>query len=426
MRSERLAVILALGVLASCQGRDGSELEAEGAIVGGTTDIPAGNPGLTSAVGIIAYMFGPQGPEAGLQPQLGCTGVLIAPNLVLTAGHCLMDKDTPEAIRFARPGETPTLRKVTASKAFLDNQSLYPNFDVAWMRFEGDTPPGYQPIEMLSDAERLVHGLPLTLVGFGRTEAIHPDRANPASDDTMRSVDTVVDRYVDGSRAHGLFTYGPSPGKGECSGDSGGPAYVKLDGRWLLAGTTNGGDGRLTRAESVCNGQGIYTFGFQYKGWIEKTAGVMLPGPPGPSAYEFDEAASFSTFGEWCRASRVPLSAWVTIDAVSRAANSFDCAEIEKAPATRTSLTLLPNRVRDLRPLSSLVQLTSLNANWNEIADLSPLSTLTELTRLDLQSNKVTDLSPLAALRNLKELHLSGNPLPAGTPCPVPRAQCEM
>jgi hypothetical protein len=76
----------------------------------------------------------------------------------------------------------------TSDAAF--RSSLFPNFDVAWVRFEGALPEGYRPIEMLSDVTALTKGAPLTRVGRGVASATDHDVG------TMRTVDTVVDRYI--------------------------------------------------------------------------------------------------------------------------------------------------------------------------------------------------------------------------------------
>lgn len=69
-------------------------------------------------------------------------------------------------------------------------------------------------------------------------------------------------------------------------------------------------------------------------------------------------------------------------------------------------LYLGPGKLRDLRPISTLVRLESLRASINEVEDLSPLEKLTQLDVLDLGRTHVRDLGPLAVLTNLTELQL--------------------
>lgn len=55
----------------------------------------------------------------------------------------------------------------------------------------------------------------------------------------------------------------------------------------------------------------------------------------------------------------------------------------------------------DIKALSSLTKLTSLQITDQELADISPLANLTNLTDLELTANRIYDFSPL---RNLKKL----------------------
>jgi hypothetical protein len=323
-----LAAVASVGCQASSS--DG-ETGGASAIVGGSDVLP-GNPGASSAVAV----------------GDGCTGVLVASDIVMTAAHCIAPSS--DSVGFWNAStRTFDRRNVIEKKARLDDEkkpelqddltvrsSVFPNFDVAWVRFEGPLPDGYRPVEMLSDPSALSKGAPLMLVGRGVTSATDHDLG------TMRTVDTVVDRYVDTSRVHGLFSYGPTPGKGECGGDSGGPAYIELDGRWLLAGIVNGSDARLVDPASSCNGAGIYTFAFPYKTWIEETATVTLAGPPGPPPYRFGVTPGLETFHDWCEARTVPLIVWQNLEALSQWAKSFDCAAIEAATPADFIAKILP------------------------------------------------------------------------------------
>jgi hypothetical protein len=70
-------------------------------------------------------------------------------------------------------------------------------------------------------------------------------------------------------------------------------------------------------------------------------------------------------------------------------------------------LNLNTNQITDLRPLGGLKSLTELFLRFNKITDLGPLNGLKNLTRLDLFSSQVDDLRPLSGLKNLAILDLS-------------------
>jgi secreted trypsin-like serine protease len=60
--------------------------------------------------------------------------------------------------------------------------------------------------------------------------------------------------------------------KDSCKGDSGGPAYIDVDGEWQLAGATSRG---TCKARRICGDGGIYTRVHAYVDWIESVAGPL-------------------------------------------------------------------------------------------------------------------------------------------------------
>lgn len=75
-------------------------------------------------------------------------------------------------------------------------------------------------------------------------------------------------------------------------------------------------------------------------------------------------------------------------------------------------LDLSNNHVNDLKPLAGLVYITNLimsNQGPDYIKDLTPLDNLTRIQVLDLQSNKISDISPLHRMHSLQYLHLKDN-----------------
>ena len=65
------------------------------------------------------------------------------------------------------------------------------------------------------------------------------------------------------------------------------------------------------------------------------------------------------------------------------------------------------NSIVDISPLSSLVELETLNIGWTEVEDIGPLSSLSRITTLDLSYTNVRDLGPLEGLFNLINLDLT-------------------
>ena len=78
------------------------------------------------------------------------------------------------------------------------------------------------------------------------------------------------------------------------------------------------------------------------------------------------------------------------------------------------SLDLSNNQITDISALSGLTALETLSLYDNQITDISALSGLSNLTSLDLEHNQITDIAPLSGLTKLKSLELSSNRI-AGT-----------
>jgi hypothetical protein len=72
-------------------------------------------------------------------------------------------------------------------------------------------------------------------------------------------------------------------------------------------------------------------------------------------------------------------------------------------------LNIRGNAVTDLSPLTSLAQLTDMDASSNDISDLQPLADKGSLMNLSLGDNAIHDLGPLQALQGLNVLYLNGN-----------------
>jgi internalin A len=116
------------------------------------------------------------------------------------------------------------------------------------------------------------------------------------------------------------------------------------------------------------------------------------------------------TFADWClNKANLSRETLHTVDALLQVAKTQDCNQAEKLLLTRTSLSLNRNQIADLRPLSTLTNLSFLNLSRNQIANLRPLSALTNLIVLNLSDNKIANLRPLSILTNLTDLNLGKN-----------------
>ncbi len=218
----------------------------------------------------------------GSDQQWGCTGTLIAPNVVVTAGHCA---DFATRIYIGRDVSKKGKVVKVAQRVRHPKYNLNGHNDLmvlllaeAVTSVEPRALAGKALIDKASDGR---------VVGFGATDAA--DAAGMMGYGVKRYVDVPVvsnackgqldgqqDRYMYGcDPAQELVAGRPLAERDSCKGDSGGPFYVvDAQGRWRLAGATS----RATdSAMSTCGDGGIYVRIDRYKAWINSLPGVNLP-----------------------------------------------------------------------------------------------------------------------------------------------------
>ncbi|HXT05322.1 MAG TPA: trypsin-like serine protease [Roseiarcus sp.] len=169
--------------------------------------------------------------------QSVCSGVALAPRLVLTAAHCLESAaNTLVAIR--RDGRTaPVVVAAVARHPRYDpNAPRDRRISIDIGLLETATPlDGFKFAEIA--AARPALGEAVTVAGFGVTR-----EGGPPSDGHIRAADLVVAAPLSNVT---LWTKDPEiSGLGACHGDSGGPIYA-ADGRLAaVVAWTNGVKGR--------------------------------------------------------------------------------------------------------------------------------------------------------------------------------------
>lgn len=119
----------------------------------------------------------------GTNPQTGdaiCTGVLVAPDLVMTAAHCVRGSaQTPETIRFDAGwvADKPTVQRRGAEVILVGEGEVEGlaglTEDVALLVLDAALPPGDFPPVAIS----VPGGGPFTLIGFDRAAPDAPQRA---------------------------------------------------------------------------------------------------------------------------------------------------------------------------------------------------------------------------------------------------------
>jgi hypothetical protein len=226
------------------------------------TSIIGGSPASRGTFPWLAFVIDELGPEEfGL-----CTGTVVSPHLVLTAGHCAVDVETGEindpsgyAVVTGNVNWTSSPRQVSGVSQVL----VFPNYhtngslegwgDAALLVLSTPTSAPSIPLATSANAERLQAGTGAQIAGWGRTYYEQEELQTE-----LQWAKTVVQGkgYCE-QHAPGFHPLGqictvnpPSFSTGTCHGDSGGPLIAAGPGGASVVeiGLTSGGYGECSTA----------------------------------------------------------------------------------------------------------------------------------------------------------------------------------
>lgn len=184
-----------------------------------------------------------------------CTGGLIAPRLIVTAGHCVIQN----GIRFPfndfsiyPPGanlEVPTdvkVEQILLPSGYQNNSEKAEPNDIAFIIV--DRPLGDSTIEGIADkemAEEIINsGSPIRVYGYGISGS-GQDFPGHLKATLLEPIEQVYLEGFDG-KENTFINYAQKVSGAICIGDSGGPAVAKYQGKLVLVTVTSASSG-------ICN-----------------------------------------------------------------------------------------------------------------------------------------------------------------------------
>ena len=205
-------------------------------IIGGT-DVAANDPIAQTTVLIIGKY---------LRSSFTCTGSIVGPDLILTAGHCLGPYAAAEIkvlFRTRKDGPGPEIKALRQMRAYDETPTQSKDWnDIALIRLASPIPAGYHPAKLITDTSALIAGAPIILAGYG-VNTLDSSGGGDFGLGVLRKVDQVI---IDPHYGHTEVLV-DIHNKGSCRGDSGGPAFVQINDELLLWGAAS----RMTENDAI-------------------------------------------------------------------------------------------------------------------------------------------------------------------------------
>ncbi|MEE2744576.1 MAG: trypsin-like peptidase domain-containing protein [Bdellovibrionota bacterium] len=316
-----------------------------------------------------------------------CSGVLVGPDLILTAGHCLRNlgrcKDYYWTFDY-KLNEEKEVRYECAyairPEGYYQNRSLDFLFVKLTKKVEKRTPITIGDLESLDKGDEVIamgnpSGLPLKAMEGKVTEGLN---------------DGIFKTDIDSFK-----------------GNSGAPVFSKKDGQFrgiLISGEKDYEFDSLRNCyfsrkctEGDCEGENVLNVSLM-KGDLEKSLNKT----------EHALVSSYSSFKESCESSDINVESKYLLTLLQEKTRSQQCSEIEKRLKRAHFLDLNSSGLEDVSLLRFFDNLSNLNLENNKIKDIKFLKNYRNLKFLSVLGNPIEDVDSLKPLIGLERLSLSG------------------
>lgn len=302
-----IAALAALGALAAPASADA---DGPSSIIGGTTTTAGQYPS------VVAIRVGGD----------LCTGTLVSPVWVLTAGHCVdpsvVHQTNQAQVTAATRVHFNTLdalnddgRVVRASDTIMNplfDETHLGSHDIGLIKLAAPV-TDIEPSPINLTASKVPVGSAVTMVGFGSTQ--HGGSGTVGVEFELTNHVSVSCPTLGIGADANLLCFSQTDNKGTCLGDSGGPSFAMIDGRRTVVGVTSFGD------------QQCAEFGAATRTDIEQAFFAMYAPDIGGCQGDSDCPANKTCFSQRCIADPFSPTGIGTVCTTAADCESSQCAE---------------------------------------------------------------------------------------------------